>query len=184
MTLYQRRLPHWHPDGRPLFLTWRLHGSLPPHRFFLTGEVSAGKAFVAMDRLLDTARTGPLHLARPEIARMVLEALLEGQDSLHHYDLHAFVVMANHVHALITPKAPAPKLLNRLKGSTARRANQMLGLTGRTFWQDESYDRWVRNDTEFQRIRAYIEENPVRAGLVAAPEDYPWSSAGLKPGAA
>jgi len=68
----------------------------------------------------------------------------------------------------------------------------MLGLTGRAFWQEESYDRWVRDDKEFHRIRAYIEENPVRAGLVAAPEDYPWSSAsqafqqgaGLKPGAA
>jgi len=55
-----------------------------------------------------------------------------------------------------------------------------------------SYDRWVRDEKEFERIRAYIEENPLQAGLVAAPEDYPWSSAGrafqdpagLKPGAA
>jgi len=131
-------------------------------------------------------------LARPEIARLVVEALVEGQDTLDHYDLHAFVVMANHVHVLITPKVPIPKLLQRLKGSTARQANQMLGLTGRTFWQEERYDRWVRDEKEFQRIRAYIEENPLQAGLVAAPEDYPWSSAGrafqdpagLKPGAA
>jgi len=93
---------------------------------------------------------------------------------------------------LITPKVPIPKLLQRLKGSTARQANQMLGLTGRTFWQEERYDRWVRDEKEFPRIRAYIEENPLQAGLVAAPEDYPWSSAGrafqdpagLKPGAA
>ena len=54
----------------------------------------------------------------------------------------------------------------------------MLGLTGKPFWQDESYDRLVRDRLEFERIRRYIENNPVRAGLVAAPEDYPWSSAG------
>jgi putative DNA methylase len=142
-----------------------------------------------MDRLLDHARTGPLHLARPEIAGLIVQAILEGRDILDHYDLHAFVVMANHVHVLITPKVRVSKLLQRLKGSTARRANGLLGLTGRAFWQEESYDRWVRDEREFRRIRLYIEENPVRAGLAAAPEDYRWSSAfqrgaGLKPGAA
>ncbi len=145
-----------------------------------------------MDRLLDHARTGPLYLARPELAELVVQAIVEGRDTLGHYDLHAFVVMANHVHVLITPRVPVSKLLQRLKGSTARRANEMLGLTGRAFWQEESYDRWMRDEREFQRIRVYIEENPVRASLVALPEDYPWSSAaragqqgaGLKPGAA
>jgi hypothetical protein len=53
----------------------------------------------------------------------------------------------------------------------------MLGLTGLPFWQDESYDRLVRNDTEFARIVDYIERNPVTAGLVATPEEFPWSSA-------
>jgi hypothetical protein len=67
--------------------------------------------------------------------------------------------------------------LQHLKGTTARRANEILRLTGRPFWQEESYDRWVRDEREFQRIRAYVEENPVRAGLVAGPEEYPWSSA-------
>src|ERR1019366_7977568 len=44
-------------------------------------------------------------------------------------------------------------------------------------WQDESYDRLVRNDTEFERIVHYIERNPVTAGLVGIPEEFPWSSA-------
>jgi len=52
-----------------------------------------------------------------------------------------------------------------------------LGLTGQPFWQDESYDRLVRNDTEFERIVHYIERNPVTAGLVGIPEEFPWSSA-------
>ena len=190
MAFYQRRLPHWHPQGRPVFFTWRLRGSLPPSRVFPASTMSSGKAFVAMDRLLDNGRTGPLHLARPDVARMMVEAILQGQNILCHYTLHAFVVMANHIHLLITPLVPTPKLLQSLKGITARRANQTLGLTGQAFWQEESYDRWVRDDKEFRRNRAYIEENPVRAGLVVMAEDYPWSSAsqslaaraGLKPG--
>ena len=59
-----------------------------------------------MDHLLDHARTGPLYLARPEIAGLVVETIVEGRDTLGHYDLHAFVVMANHVPLLITPKTP------------------------------------------------------------------------------
>ena len=131
-----------------------------------------------MDRLLDHARTGPLYLARPEIAGIVVDSIHYGQEVLHQYTVHAYVVMANHVHLLITPNVPVPRLLQslKLKGTTARRANQMLRLTGKAFWQEESYDRWVRGEKEFYRIRSYIEENPVRAGLVAAPEDYLWSS--------
>ncbi|HEX8847496.1 MAG TPA: hypothetical protein VF791_22830, partial [Pyrinomonadaceae bacterium] len=64
-----------------------------------------------------------------------------------------------------------------IKGFTAREANKLLNLTGQPFWQDESYDRWVRDETELKRIIRYIEHNPVSAGLVAKPEDWPWSSA-------
>ena len=130
-----------------------------------------------MDRLLDHARTGPLYLRQPRIAQLVLDALQYGQDSLGHYTLHTFVVMPNHVHLLITPQVEAPKLLRSLKGITAKRANQILGSTERSFWQEESYDHVVRDGKEFDRIRWYIEENPVRAGLAAEAEAYPWSSA-------
>ena len=65
-----------------------------------------------------------------------------------------------------------------LKGITAKRANAMLALTGRSFWQDESYDHLVRHEREFGKIRNYIEENPVRAGLVREAHEYRWSSAG------
>jgi putative transposase len=49
------------------------------------------------------------------------------------------------------------------------------------FWQDESYDRLVRSGTEFHRICAYIENNPVKAGLVDEAEQFRWSSAFRKP---
>jgi hypothetical protein len=54
----------------------------------------------------------------------------------------------------------------------------ILGSTGRKFWQAESYDHWVRDDTELERIAAYIENNPVKAGLVDSGDKYRWSSAG------
>ena len=54
----------------------------------------------------------------------------------------------------------------------------MLALTGSPFGQEESYDHLVRHMAEFGKIRNYIEENPVRAGLAREASDYRWSSAG------
>lgn len=64
-----------------------------------------------------------------------------------------------------------------LKGSIARKANQILQRTGQPFWQDESYDHWVRDGGEFAKIVKYIEYNPVAAGLTDRIEEWPWSSA-------
>jgi putative transposase len=86
--------------------------------------------------------------------------------------------MPNHVQLLVTPKVVTAKWLGPLQGFTAHQANKILGTTGRPFWQDESYDHLVRSDGEFERIRAYIEQNPVSAGLVIAAGQFPWSSAG------
>lgn len=129
-----------------------------------------------MDRLLEKARTGPTHLKSPEVASIVMQSLYTGE-GLGHYELHAFVIMSNHVHILITPLIPPPKLMQSLKGYSARRANLALGLTG-PFWQKESYDHLVRNTTEFEKIKRYIENDPVRAGLASTPQAFPWSSAG------
>ena len=101
MTFYRRRLPHFHEIDQPVFLTWRLHDSLPPHRAYPTETLNSGRAFAAMDRLLD--------------------------------ELHAFLVMPNHVRLLATPALALPKLTKSLKGITARRASAMLVLTGSPF---------------------------------------------------
>jgi len=120
MRHYERRLPHWDVIEQPLFVTFRLHGSLPHSRVFPpAGLVSAGKAFVAVDRLLDASTNGPLFLRRPEIAEMMVAALRHGERELHRYDLHSFVVMPNHVHVLVTPHVLATKWLGPLKGFTA-----------------------------------------------------------------
>ena len=129
-----------------------------------------------MDRKLDSATTGPLFLRQDAIASLIEKSLHRGAER-GDYDSAAFVIMANHVHALILPKIPVNVLMKSLKGYTAREANKLLGRTGTPFWQKESYDHWVRNESEWQRIRSYIENNPVKAGLVVSPQDYRWSSA-------
>jgi putative transposase len=129
-----------------------------------------------MDRHLDTVRHGPMYLRQPAIAQLVVDSIHKGEQ-LGHYGLHAYVVMANHVHLLILPNIDPSHLLKSLKGATAREANRLLNRTGEPFWQKESYDRWARSQTEFLRMKAYIENNPVKAGLVGTPEEYPWSSA-------
>ncbi len=180
--LYRRNLPHWHPEGKALFVTWRLYGSLPMGSVSSSDGrpgLSAGQKFRAVDRLLDQAGSGPLYLKDPRIARHIVRTLRRGEIELRQYTLYAFVVMANHVHVLLQPRVPMRRITNGVKGVTARVANQILGRTGQPFWQDESFDRWVRNEAEFERIRSYIERNPVAAGLVKKPEDWPWSSASL-----
>ena len=175
VTFYRRRLPHLYHLNKPVFITWRLHGSLPSGRYFPPSTLDSGKAFVVFDRLLDEARTGPTYLREPSVAEMVVGALQHQSRVLNRYDLHAFVVMHNHVHLLVTPQVPLPLITRTIKSYTAKRANQILLRTGK-FWQEESYDRFVRDANQFERIRAYIEMNPVRAGLVKEPGEYRWSS--------
>jgi Transposase IS200 like len=119
-----RRLPHEYPEDRSLFLTWHLQGAVKPGQFSPPGELSSGEAFAWMDRHLDSTRTGPFYLKRPEIAKIVV-------DSIHycvgmgHYELHAYVVMSNHVHLLVTPRTDPSTFMRSLKGFTAREINKI-----------------------------------------------------------
>jgi len=174
---YRRKLPHFHPPGAHLFLAWRLWGTLPLKLHSLE-RPSARRAFVIQDRVLDRCASGPLWLRNAHTANLVAEAIVIGESERRFYDLGAWVVMPNHVHLLILPQAPVPVLMRWLKGSTARRANQILGRTGRPFWQDESFDHYARNVRQIERIATYIEGNPVSAGLARSAECWPWSSAG------
>jgi REP element-mobilizing transposase RayT len=181
VSMYRRPLRRLGVPGSPVFVTWRLFGSLPQERVFSREHVSSGEAFAALDRLLDTARTGPVYLRQAEIADLVMHQLRAAclKDLC---ALHTYVVMPNHVHVLWTPRVSLPVLIRSVKGPTARSANQILGRTGKQFWQEEYFDRIVRTNMEFSQIQRYIEWNPVKAALVANPEEFPWSSAfaGLK----
>ena len=119
-------------------------------------------------------------MKHPRVADCVSEALLSGVAEWGLYEMPAWVVMANHVHILVRPSRSLRTALMNVKSASARRANAILGRTGEHFWQDESFDRWIRNDRERARAIRYIENNPVSAGLVDASEKWHWSSAGWK----
>ena len=102
------------------------------------------------------------------------------------YDVLAYVIVPNHFHWVFRPLASwrdgcasrteREIIMHSFSRQTARVCNRMLGRTGR-FWQHESYDRVVRDETELQRIIDYIEYNPVKAGLCERPEQWAFSSA-------
>jgi REP element-mobilizing transposase RayT len=176
MLEYRRRLPHFHPDDAYLFVTWRLYGSLPAAPLDVIYP-TPGHAFAAKDRALAQGH-GRRWLSDPRVAQQVVEIIRAGESEKRFYELQAWAVMPNHVHILILPHVALPQIPHWIKGKTAYEANSLLGRTREPFWQDESYDHWVRNERELRRVAAYIEENPVSAGLAATPEDWPWSSAG------
>jgi putative transposase len=141
LSYYERHLPHWQPEDAALFITWRLHGSLPripaPIQY-----LPPGKTFAHVDRELDKPATGPRWLLDARVAQCVVDAVRYGEKSLHLYKLHAWVLMANHVHILIYPEAKLSRITKSIKNFSARQANAILGLAGQPFWHDESYDHF------------------------------------------
>jgi REP element-mobilizing transposase RayT len=189
MSFHSRNLPHWIPENASIFLTWRLYGSLNFDRSTQARvpvpqgkkeNESAGQRFRRMDMRLDRMRGGVRWLENPSVAAKVEQVLLRGEECLRQYRLHAYVLMPNHVHILISPSISVSRIMRGIKGVSARDANRILRRSGKLFWQDESYDHWVRSEQEFWRIVAYIENNPVSAHLVSKPEKWKWSSAALK----
>ena len=89
--------------------------------------------------------------------------------------------MPNHVHLLITPRVELAKITRTIKGKSARQANAMLGRTGQPFWQDESFDHWIRHPQQFEKVKSYIERIPRQRRPREAPEQWPYSSATLLP---
>jgi len=179
MPYYERNLPHWLPAGKDIFVTWRLSGSLPTA---VVGEIKSkkfateGRRFREFDALLDTHRFGPVWLKEPQVAVLVIGALKKLEEE-RLCQLHSYVIMPNHVHVLLAPVAPLERITFLIKGRTARQANLILSRTDKRFWQNESFDHWIRNPAEFERVQQYIENNPVKAGLATSPKGWPWSSA-------
>lgn len=81
------------------------------------------------------------------------------------YTLDEYVVMPNHVHVLVKPLAGhgLAGILHSWKSYTANKLNRRLGHTGQ-FWQHESFDHIVRNESAREAIRRYIRDNPKVAG--------------------
>ncbi|MCA9971100.1 MAG: transposase, partial [Anaerolineales bacterium] len=119
---------------------------------------------------------GACHLRRPEIGRLVENALLHFDGE--RYALLAWVIMPNHVHVLIEsrPGHPLRQLAHSWKSYTAHQAGNLLRLSG-PFWYHDYFDRFIRDKRHFSNTVRYIHYNPVTAGLVNEAADWPLSSA-------
>lgn len=94
--------------------------------------------------------------------------------------LHAVVVMPNHVHLLFTPlrdehgeSYTLATIMNGIKGASAHSVNKLLRRKG-SLWQDESFDRVLRSSDDLADKILYLMANPLRSGLASHPDQYPW----------
>ena len=182
---HEHRLPHWQQGSVYYFVTWRLADSLPRdkldrwneersawislHPRPWTPKVEAeyhAKFAETIDHWLD-AGEGSCVLRDPMVAGVVADALryFDGK----RYFLDAFVVMPNHVHILFRLLEPfrLEAVVQSWKGFTAREINKRLGRRG-TLWQDDYWDRLIRNQKHWGQCRDYIFDNPVKAKLLGS----------------
>lgn len=171
--IYRRHLPHWRQVGATYFVTCRLADSLPEHLLIQLdvlrralsirqadedGVVKADREyFQAMKQYLDIGH-GECWLRMPELRDLVSGAYrhFDGE----RYELGEFVVMPNHTHVLVRPLPgfELEEILHSWKSHTGRQINSMLRRKG-PVWQEESYDRIVRDGAEFARTGRYIRNN-------------------------
>jgi len=94
-------------------------------------------------------------------------------DHLRAMFLHVAVVMPDHAHLIFTPFVALKKVTQGLKGASARSINQALGREGH-LWLHESFDHELRRDEHLRAKAEYVCMNPVRKGLCATPDEWPW----------
>jgi putative transposase len=198
---HKRHLPHIQPLGGTFFVTYVLKGSLPKEmatQWRIEYEIKKeqilknsiqikvdldkfGKLeFAKKDNFFDSYSGGNHYFKSDNLAQMVA-------NSLHFWDnkrleLYAYTIMSNHVHAVfrlfdeseISKPFYLEQIMHSIKLFSATECNKALGLKG-AFWQDESYDRLVRDNEELRRILIYILNNPVKAGLCSKMSDWKWS---------
>lgn len=104
-------------------------------------------------------------------------ALLAEHAAREHVSIHAYVLMGNHFHLLATPKTAEglPRLMQAVGRRYVQAFNARYRRTG-TLWEGRYRATAVQTERYFMACMVYIDLNPVRAGLAARPEDYPWSS--------
>ena len=161
---YRRRLPHLQKADADLFVTFCTGGPL---------VLSSAARDLVLEHCLREG--GILPFAGRES-----KAAGEGARATPRIRLHVVVVMPDHVHLLLSPLRddegwpfPLVDILQCLKSATAHRINKFLHHLG-PVWEEESFDHVLRSDESLEEKCEYIRQNPVKAGLVSRPEDYPW----------
>ena len=173
---YRGVLPHLSKPGCTYFVTFCLvdvaRGRAIDRRRMLEEE---DVSKIARRTDLDPS-SGACILNEPELAAVVENVLLFFQGE--RYALSAWCVMPNHAHAVVTPfvEHSLSETLQSWKSYSAHKINRRLNRKGRV-WQKESFDHLVRNQESFEKFVAYTERNPVVAGYVAHPVEWPFSSA-------
>jgi putative transposase len=183
VTVYQRHLPHWRQEGATYFVTFRLADALPQSvvhqllEFRRTWEVnhsqsSGEKDWEALVREI-VRRTeitldqsyGVCHFRNPVFAQLLADALVHFNGQRH--DTTCYVVMPNHCHAIIRPYPDhaLEKILQTIKGYVAREINKAIGRMTSEVWQEESFDRIIRDEEHLYQVMQYIGRNPSMAGI-------------------
>ena len=187
-------LPHWRQDGCTYFVTFRLNDSLPQtvldqlkeeRNFWLkkhgiNSEAENWKE--QFTKLSEEKRREFERLATTKLNQQLdqgygscvlrkssnAEIVANGLDHFNGLRVRSgdYVVMPNHVHALLTPVQPfeLADLLKSIKGFTALKINKQEGSSG-NFWQRESYDHIVRTPEQLYAFQKYIRANPQKAKL-------------------
>ena len=192
LLISERCRPHWLQARAVVFITFRTYDSIPREvidrwerekKMAAATRLGSRRALVCdrrnaprkgsgclsemfvrcRENFLDTCH-GRCLLRRPELARIVADSLLhfDGQ----RYRMGDFIVMPNHVHLLAafpTPEAMKGQCESWLH-YTAFQINQVIHEKGK-FWQQEPFDHLVRNPNQYEYLRRYIAENPLKAGL-------------------
>lgn len=159
-------------------IVFRLADALPPGVLRDLDNAPREIRLDAAETTLD-AGVGCRALADPRLAQLVEDALFHFDAE--RYQLFAWCVMPTHVHLLAAQVSgwTLGTVVHGLKSFTANGANRVLKRVG-PFWAPEYFDRMMRSPEQQERTIAYIESNPVVAGLCATPESWCWSSANAR----
>jgi REP element-mobilizing transposase RayT len=166
-------LPHCDCNELVQHIVFRLHDSLPGDVLDQLKGVAPSQRRAFIQAALDKGHGGA-HLREHAAARIVADAIRFFDET--RYRLYAWCVMPSHVHVVAEPYDGLGAIVRSWKAYTAARINALLGLRGR-LWAHDYFDRFMRTDEQLQTTIAYVERNPVTAGLCARPEDWPFSSA-------
>lgn len=179
---HRRNLPHLYFNDGIYFITARLKNSIPLEKLEQlkneTKNISDEKQkrlFKKYDALMDSGEYGEKYLKIYECAEIVKTTLhyADGKD----YKLICYCIMPNHFHLvfeLLPINKGISKIMQSIKRISARDCNTILSRSG-AFWQDESFDRWVRDEKELYFVIRYILLNPVTAGLVSDWKDWKYT---------